>query len=61
MRRSVAEQRNHRFIDLGLRGRHGMAERLLEAVSRGMWPQPDPETVDGLKRVLLETEGELES
>ena len=40
---------------------HGMAERLLEAVSRGMWAQPDPETVDGLKRVLLETEGELES
>jgi cobaltochelatase CobN len=40
---------------------HGMAERLLEAVSRGMWAQPDPEIVDGLKRVLLETEGELES
>ncbi|MFZ0835798.1 MAG: cobaltochelatase subunit CobN [Mycobacterium sp.] len=39
---------------------HGMAERLLEAVSRGMWEQPGPDTVDGLKRVLLEAEGDLE-
>ena len=39
---------------------HGMAERLLEAVSRGMWERPDAGTVEGLKRVLLETEGELE-
>ncbi len=39
---------------------HGMAERLLEAVSRGMWESPEHDTVDGLKRVLLETEGELE-
>ena len=39
---------------------HGMAERLLEAVSRGMWAKPDPQAVDGLKRVLLETEGDLE-
>jgi cobaltochelatase CobN len=40
---------------------HGMAERLLEAISRGMWAQPEAETVDGLRRVLLETEGELEA
>jgi cobaltochelatase CobN len=40
---------------------HGMAERLLEAVSRGMWASPRAETVDGLRRVLLETEGELEA
>jgi cobaltochelatase CobN len=40
---------------------HGMAERLLEAVSRGMWAHPEAETVDGLRRVLLETEGELEA
>jgi cobaltochelatase CobN len=39
---------------------HGIAERLLEAVGRGMWEQPDAGTVDGLKRILLETEGELE-
>lgn len=39
---------------------HGMAERLLEAVSRGMWANPPGETVDGLRQVLLHTEGELE-
>jgi cobaltochelatase CobN len=39
---------------------HGMAERLLEAVGRGMWGQPAPETIDGLKQVLLQTEGDLE-
>jgi cobaltochelatase CobN len=38
-----------------------MAERLLEAISRRMWAQPEAETVDGLRRVLLETEGELEA
>jgi cobaltochelatase CobN len=40
---------------------HGMAERLLEAVTRGMWAEPHTDTVDGLKRALLETEGELEA
>jgi hypothetical protein len=25
-----------------------------------MWAQPRPDTLDGLKRVLLEAEGELE-
>lgn len=39
---------------------HGMAERLLEAAGRGMWAAPDAATLDGLKQVLLETEGELE-
>jgi cobaltochelatase CobN len=39
---------------------HGMAERLLEAAGRGMWAQPDQTTLDGLRQVLLETEGELE-
>ena len=39
---------------------HGMAERLLEAVGRGMWAKPDAGTVDRLQRVLLETEGHLE-
>jgi cobaltochelatase CobN len=40
---------------------HGMAERLLEAAGRGMWGRPDAATVDGLRRVLLETEGDLEA
>ena len=39
---------------------HGMAERLLEAAGRGMWAAPEAATLDGLKQVLLETEGELE-
>jgi cobaltochelatase CobN len=39
---------------------HGMAERLLEAVGRGMWAEPDKATLEGLRQVLLETEGDLE-
>ncbi|MCV7281059.1 cobaltochelatase subunit CobN [Mycolicibacterium flavescens] len=39
---------------------HGMAERLLEAADRGMWAAPEAATLDGLRRVLLETEGDLE-
>jgi cobaltochelatase CobN len=39
---------------------HGMAERLLEAVGRGMWAQPEPATLAGLRQVLLEAEGDLE-
>jgi cobaltochelatase CobN len=37
-----------------------MAERLLEAADRGMWAQPDSDTLNGLRQVLLETEGDLE-
>ena len=40
---------------------HGMSERLLEAVGRGMWQDPDPKILEGLRRVMLETEGELEA
>lgn len=39
---------------------HGIAERLLEAESRGMWSKPDPATLDALRQIYLETEGELE-
>ncbi|OBK78291.1 cobaltochelatase subunit CobN [Mycobacterium sp. 1164985.4] len=39
---------------------HGMAERLLEAADRGMWAAPERATLDGLRNVLLETEGDLE-
>ncbi len=37
-----------------------MAQRLLEAVERGMWMAPAKEIVDGLREVLLATEGVLE-
>ncbi|XTP08246.1 cobaltochelatase subunit CobN [Streptomyces albus subsp. chlorinus] len=39
---------------------HGIAERLLEAESRGMWSKPDPAALDALREIYLETEGELE-
>ncbi|WP_371574118.1 cobaltochelatase subunit CobN [Streptomyces sp. NBC_01314] len=39
---------------------HGIAERLLEAESRGMWEKPDPAVLEGLRRVYLEAEGDLE-
>ncbi|MFD7734920.1 cobaltochelatase subunit CobN [Kitasatospora phosalacinea] len=39
---------------------HGIAERLLEAAGRGLWAEPDAALLDGLRQVLLETEGELE-
>ena len=39
---------------------HGIAERLLEAVERDMWEEPTQEILDGLRKVYLETEGDLE-
>ncbi|MEU2156925.1 cobaltochelatase subunit CobN [Streptomyces sp. NPDC019396] len=39
---------------------HGIAERLLEAESRGMWEKPDPAVIEALRQVLLETESDLE-
>ncbi|MEV6757022.1 cobaltochelatase subunit CobN [Streptomyces sp. NPDC051214] len=39
---------------------HGIAERLLEAESRGMWEKPDPAALDALRQAYLETEGDLE-
>ncbi len=38
----------------------GISERLLEAAERGLWSEPDPDTVDGLRATYLELEGELE-
>ncbi|MGH3632556.1 cobaltochelatase subunit CobN [Mycobacterium sp.] len=57
----VLDQQNRKFMtESNPWALHGMAERLLEAVSRGMWAQPRSDTLDGLRRVLLETEGDLE-
>ncbi|WP_280502121.1 cobaltochelatase subunit CobN, partial [Nocardia farcinica] len=39
---------------------HGIAERLLEAAERGMWAAPEQQTLERLRQVYLETEGELE-
>ena len=38
----------------------GIAERLLEAVDRGLWAEPSGEIVEGLKQTYLELEGDLE-
>ena len=39
---------------------HGMAERLLEAVDRGLWEHPEADTLEALRTTYLETEGDLE-
>ncbi|MTB72839.1 cobaltochelatase subunit CobN [Arsenicicoccus sp. MKL-02] len=39
---------------------HGMAERLLEAVERGLWESPDPDVLAELRAAYLDAEGELE-
>ena len=36
---------------------HGIAERLLEAVDRKMWAEPDPAMVEALREAFLEAEG----
>ncbi|SDN50947.1 cobaltochelatase subunit CobN [Geodermatophilus sp. DSM 45219] len=39
---------------------HGIAERLLEAVDRQMWAEPDPALLAELQQAYLDTEGDLE-
>ena len=38
----------------------GIAERLLEAVDRGLWAEPDQQTLTHLRETYLELEGDLE-
>ncbi len=38
----------------------GIVERLTEAADRGLWREPHPQTMEALRRVYLEVEGELE-
>lgn len=38
----------------------GISERLLEAAERGLWVEPDQETLDRLRQTYLELEGDLE-
>ncbi|MCW2601456.1 MAG: cobN [Frankiales bacterium] len=38
----------------------GIAERLLEAVDRGLWESPSQEALEGLRATYLELEGDLE-
>ncbi|WP_207957869.1 cobaltochelatase subunit CobN [Streptomyces sp. YIM 98790] len=39
----------------------GIAERLLEAADRGLWERPEEKTLEGLRAVYLELEGDLEA
>jgi cobaltochelatase CobN len=39
---------------------HGIAERLLEAVQRGLWEQPNPDTLAALRNLYLAADATLE-
>lgn len=57
----VLDPENRAFLqDANPWALHGIAERLLEAESRGMWAKPDPDTLEGVRQAFLETEGNLE-
>jgi cobaltochelatase CobN len=38
----------------------GIVERLTEAADRGLWAEPDPDTVQALQQAYLDAEGDLE-
>ena len=38
----------------------GISERLLEAAQRGLWAQPNPDTLEALRQTLLKTDAMLE-
>ncbi|MFA4084008.1 cobaltochelatase subunit CobN [Mycobacteroides salmoniphilum] len=58
----VLDEQNRKFMQQSNPwALHGIAERLLEAASRGLWEKPDPQVLNDLRSVFLETEGELES
>ena len=58
----VFDQENRAFMEKSnpwaLRG---ITERLLEAAERGLWESPDPDTIDRLREVYLDLEGDLEA
>ncbi|WP_045876573.1 cobaltochelatase subunit CobN [Pseudofrankia sp. DC12] len=57
----VLDEENQKFLtDSNPWALHGIAERLLEAVGRGLWAAPRPETLDALREVFLRAEGDLE-
>ncbi|MBW4716955.1 cobaltochelatase subunit CobN [Saccharothrix obliqua] len=57
----VLDEENRKFLSQSNPwALHGIAERLLEAADRGLWEHPESETLDALRAVYLETEGDLE-
>ncbi|OHV38225.1 MULTISPECIES: cobaltochelatase subunit CobN [Pseudofrankia] len=57
----VLDEENQKFLaDANPWALHGIAERLLEAVDRGLWEAPAQATLDALRDVYLRAEGDLE-
>ena len=57
----VLDEQNRTFLrEANPWALRGMAERLLEAVDRGLWADPDPAMVESLREAFLEAEGEAE-
>ncbi|WP_433086039.1 cobaltochelatase subunit CobN [Dactylosporangium sp. CA-052675] len=57
----VFDPDNHKFLtESNPWALHGITERLLEAADRGLWEHPEQSTLDGLREVYLQTEGDLE-
>ncbi|GHJ40409.1 cobaltochelatase subunit CobN [Streptomyces sp. TS71-3] len=57
----VLDPENRAFLqDANPWALHGIAERLLEAESRGMWSKPDPAVLAALREAFLEAEASLE-
>ncbi|MEJ2871402.1 cobaltochelatase subunit CobN [Actinomycetospora sp. OC33-EN08] len=57
----VLDPENRQFLrDANPWALHGMAERLLEAVDRGLWENPEPAMVESLREAFLEAEGDAE-
>ncbi|RZS43412.1 cobaltochelatase CobN subunit [Herbihabitans rhizosphaerae] len=57
----VLDEENRKFLEQSNPwALHGMTERLLEAVDRGMWAEPDPAVLADLRATYLDIEGSLE-
>ncbi|MFC5063315.1 cobaltochelatase subunit CobN [Actinomycetospora atypica] len=57
----VLDEQNRAFLrEANPWALRGMAERLLEAVDRGLWAEPDPAMVEALREAFLEAEGDAE-
>jgi len=57
----VLDEANREFLDKSNPwALHGITERLLEAAQRDLWESPPPEMLDELRRIYLQTEGDIE-
>ncbi|PRW62584.1 cobaltochelatase subunit CobN [Actinopolyspora mortivallis] len=57
----VFDEENQKFLtESNPWALHGIVERLLEAADRDMWAEPDPETIQRLREIYLQVEGDLE-